>query len=321
MKVPEKDRSPRGGRQWLRLLIVKDFTPGSSPQDDRRLEKLRWSVFIALHLVCFAALWTGISPTALLVALGLYLARMFFIGGFYHRYFSHKTFKASRGVQFAMAAAGCTAGQRGPLWWAGHHRYHHAHTERPEDPHSPRQRGLFVAHMGWFMKAENWPTPARYVRDWARFRELRWIDRYDFLPFFALAALAWGTGALLARFAPQLHTNGAQMLVVGFFWSTIALYHGTYTINSLAHLWGRRSYATRDDSRNNGLLALLTLGEGWHNNHHFYPGAARQGVRWWELDITYWGLRLCAGLGLIRRLRPVPERVFAAAKRTPDRAC
>ncbi|MGH8274362.1 MAG: acyl-CoA desaturase, partial [Gammaproteobacteria bacterium] len=273
------------------------------------------------HLACFAALWTGISPTALLVALGLYLARMFFIGGFYHRYFSHKAFKASRGVQFGMAVAGCTAGQRGPLWWAGHHRYHHAHTERPEDPHSPRQRGLFVSHMGWFMKAENWPTPARYVRDWARFPELRWIDRYDFLPFFALAAFAWGTGALLARFAPQLHTTGAQVLVVGFFWSTIALYHGTYTINSLAHLWGRRSYATRDDSRNNGLLALLTLGEGWHNNHHFYPGAARQGFRWWELDITYWGLRLCASVGLIRHLRPVPARVFAAAEHARDRTC
>jgi stearoyl-CoA desaturase (delta-9 desaturase) len=306
----------------LRLLIVKEFTPGESSTDDRRLERLRWSIFIALHLACFAALWTGVSPTALLVAAGLYVVRMFFIAGFYHRYFSHKTFKASRGMQFAMAAAGCTAGQRGPLWWAGHHRYHHAHADRPEDPHSPRERGLFIAHMGWFMKTENWPTPSRYARDWARFPELRWIDRYDFLPFFGLAALCWLAGSLLARLAPQLHTDGAQMLVVGFLWSTIAVYHGTYTINSLAHRWGRRPYATRDDSRNNGLLALITLGEGWHNNHHFYPGSVRQGFRWWELDIAWLGLRALAGLGLIRQLRPVPARVLAAAETlSPDRTC
>ncbi len=312
-----KTDNSSGVGHWLRQLVAKEFTNETSPAETLRLVRLRWGLFIALHLACLAAIWTGVSAFALLVALGLYLIRMFFLAAFYHRYFSHKSFKASRGFQFLMAVAGCTAGQRGPLWWAGHHRYHHAHADKPEDLHSPRQRGFFVAHMGWFMKTENWPTPRKYIRDWAHYPELRWIDRWDFAPFFALAAMAWMTGALLARFAPSLHTSGAQMLIVGFLWSTIALYHATYTINSLAHRWGSRPYATRDDSRNNGLLALITLGEGWHNNHHFYPGSTRQGFRWWELDIAWLGLCALSALGLIHRLRPVPQRVQAARASEP----
>jgi stearoyl-CoA desaturase (delta-9 desaturase) len=273
---------------------------------------MRWGGFIGFHLLALAALWTGVSLTALAVAGLLYVGRMFFITGFYHRYFSHKAFRASRPMQFAMAAAGCTAGQRGPLWWAGHHRHHHAHADDAADPHSPARLGLFTAHMGWFLRDENYATPWKYVRDWARYPELRWLNRYDMVPFLALAAAVYGLGAGLARFAPALGTDGPQLLVVGFIWSSIALYHATYTINSLAHRWGSRRYATGDDSRNNGVLALITLGEGWHNNHHFYPGSARQGFRWWELDGTYYGLRLMAAVGLIRDLRPVPASVLEA---------
>ena len=297
---------------WLRLF-VSDDTPGAAAvSNDRRIQAVRWAVFIGFHLSALAALWTGLSLTAVAVAVLLYVARMFFITGFYHRYFSHKAFRASRPVQFAMAAAGCTAGQRGPLWWAGHHRHHHAHADDAADPHSPARQGLFTAHMGWFLRDENYATPWKYVRDWARYPELRWLNRYDMVPFLALAGAVYGLGAALARFAPALGTDGPQMLVVGFIWSTIALYHATYTINSLAHRWGSRRYATGDDSRNNGVLALITLGEGWHNNHHFYPGSARQGFRWWELDATYYGLRLMAAMGLIRDLRPVPASVLEA---------
>jgi len=294
---------------WWRLLVSDQPDQGVPQPGDWLVGLIRWSFFIGLHLACLAVVFVGVSPVAVGVAAGLYLARMFFVTAFYHRYFSHKAFRASRGVQLAMAVAGCTAGQRGPLWWAGHHRYHHAHADRPEDRHSPAIRGLFDAHMGWFLRPENYATPWKYVRDWARYPELRWLNRFDMLPFLALGAATYGLGALLEAHAPGLGTSGPQMLVWGFLISTVALYHATYTINSLAHRWGRRRYATADDSRNNGLLALLTLGEGWHNNHHFYPGAARQGFRWWELDPTYYGLLGLAGMGLIRDLRPVPASV------------
>ena len=297
---------------WLRLLVSDETGRTGEDSGGRAVQASRWFAFGAFHLLALAALWTGISVVAVAVAVLLYAARMFFITGFYHRYFSHKAFRASRPVQFAMAAAGCTAGQRGPLWWAGHHRHHHAHADDADDPHSPAQQGLFTAHMGWFLRDENYATPWKYVRDWARYPELRWLNRYDMVPFLALAAAVYGLGGALAHFAPGLGTDGPQMLVVGFIWSSIALYHATYTINSLAHRWGSRRYATGDDSRNNGVLALITLGEGWHNNHHFYPGSARQGFRWWELDATYYGLRLMAAMGLIRDLRPVPASVLEA---------
>ena len=130
-----------------------------------------------------------------------------------------------------------------------------------------------------------------------------------------LAVALYALGALLARVAPALGTDGPQMLVWGFFVSTVVLFHATVTINSLAHRYGRRRFATRDDSRNNLWLALLTFGEGWHNNHHFYPGSARQGFRWYEIDLTWYGLRLMQALGLVWELRPVPSWVMQRAVR------
>jgi stearoyl-CoA desaturase (delta-9 desaturase) len=291
---------------WTRWLV------GDGPGDTGRLEGgpfltgMRWAVFAGLHLACLAVLWVGVSATAVAVAVALYLLRMGSITAFYHRYFSHRTFRTSRAFQFVMAVAGCTAGQRGPLWWAGHHRRHHAHADGPEDVHSPARVGFFQSHMGWFLAPENYPTPWRYVSDWRKYPELVWLNRLEALPVLALAAGLFGAGEALAAWAPGAGTDGPQLLVWGFVVSTVAVYHATYTINSLAHSWGRRRFATGDDSRNNGLLALLTLGEGWHNNHHFAPGSARQGFRWWELDATWYGLRALAAVGLIWDLRPVP---------------
>ncbi len=298
---------------WLRWLL------GDSPDDDRGLDPgkgltaLRWAAFIGLHLGCLGVLWVGASATAVTVATVLYLARMAFITGFYHRYFAHRAFRTSRAFQLVMALLGCTAGQRGPLWWAGHHRRHHAHADGPQDVHSPARVGLFHSHMGWFLDPANYATPWGYIRDWRRFPELVWVNRLEALPFLGLAGLAYGLGEALAAWAPAAGTNGFQMLVWGFFVSTVALYHGTYTINSLAHRWGRRRFATADDSRNNGLLSLVTLGEGWHNNHHFAPSSACQGFRRWEVDPTYWLLRGLAALGLIWDLRPIPGRVHRPA--------
>jgi stearoyl-CoA desaturase (delta-9 desaturase) len=253
----------------------------------------------------------GASPTAVAVAIGLYGLRMFAITGFYHRYFAHRAFRTSRAFAFLMALVGASAAQRGPLWWAAHHRRHHVRSDEEDDLHSPRHRGFWRSHAGWFMTREAFATEERYVRDWLRHPELRLLNRFDWIaPALLLGALV-AAGELLARFAPGLGTDGPQLAVWGFAISTVAVYHATFTINSLAHRWGRRRYATRDDSRNNLLLALLTLGEGWHNNHHHHAASARQGFYWWEIDLTYYGLVVLSWLGLVRDLRPVPARVRA----------
>ncbi len=275
----------------------------------RQIAWLRVLPFIGLHLGCLTAFWTGVSATALTVAAALYALRMFAITGFYHRYFSHKAFRASRAMQFLFALLGASAAQRGPLWWASHHRHHHAHADREADAHSPRHHGLLWSHLGWFLARGNFTTRLALVPDLARYPELRFLDRYDVLVPVLLALGLYGIGEWLALAHPALGTDGPMLLVWGFCISTIALYHATFLVNSLAHRVGSRRYAVRDTSRNNFWLALLTFGEGWHNNHHRYPGSARQGFHWWEIDLTYYGLRALAAVHLIRDLRPVPEAI------------
>ena len=266
--------------------------------------------FILMHLGVFAIVWVGWSPVAVGVAVALYLLRMFAITGFYHRYFSHRTFTSGRFFQFIMALTGTMAVQRGPLWWAAHHRYHHRHSDEHGDSHSPGQHGFWWSHVGWFLTRSGTPTRDRLVRDWLRYPELVFLDRFDMVGPVLLAAFTVGLGWWLERALPSLHTSAAQMFVWGFVISTVACYHATYTINSLSHQFGSRRFDTGDDSRNNWLLALLTLGEGWHNNHHHYPAAARQGFYWWEIDLTYYCLRALAAAGIISRLKPVPAKVL-----------
>lgn len=280
-----------------------------------RIDWLRAIPFIGMHLACVAALWVGVSSIAVIVAVALYAVRMFAITGFYHRYFSHRTFRTSRAVQFVFALIGASSVQRGPLWWAAHHRNHHRHADTAADPHSPSQHGFWWSHAGWFLTRGGFRTDWARIPDLAGYPELRWLDRYDTVVPVLLAAALFGIGALLERLAPGLGTSGPQLLVWGFFISTVVLFHATVTINSLAHRFGRRRFDTRDDSRNNLWLALLTFGEGWHNNHHFFPGTARQGFRWWEIDLTWYGLRTLALLGLVRDLKPVPAWVLAKARR------
>jgi stearoyl-CoA desaturase (delta-9 desaturase) len=290
--------------------------PGDEGED--RVDWARVLPFVAIHVACLGAFATGASATAVTVAATLFLVRMFAITAFYHRYFSHRAFRTSRAAQFVFALLGASAVQRGPLWWAAHHRHHHAHADRQEDPHSPVQHGFLRSHCGWFLARENFATRLARVPDLARYPELRWLDRYDAVVPAVLAALLFGTGAWLERAAPHLGVSGAQLLVWGFCISTVVLWHATFTINSLAHRFGSRRYATRDDSRNNAWLALLTLGEGWHNNHHRYPAAARQGFFWWEIDVAWYGLRLLEALGVVRDLTPVPAAIRDSHRRVRD---
>lgn len=280
-----------------------------------RIDWLRVVPFVGLHLACLGVIWVGFSWFALSVAVLLYAVRMFAITGFYHRYFSHRAFKTSRPVQFLFGLIGASSVQRGPLWWAAHHRHHHRHSDQPVDLHSPSQHGFWRSHMGWFLTPRAFAIDWKLIPDLARYPELRFLDRFDILVPVALACVLFFGGNWLQAAAPGLGTSGPQLLIWGFFVSTVVLFHATVTINSLAHVWGRRRYPTRDTSRNNLWLALLTFGEGWHNNHHHYPASARQGFYWWEVDVSYYLLKALSWVGLVWDLKPVPERIRASRSR------
>jgi stearoyl-CoA desaturase (Delta-9 desaturase) len=253
--------------------------------------------FATIHLACFAVIWTGVSSRAVVLGLALYVVRIFAIGAGYHRYFAHRAFRTSRVFQFGLAFLSLMSAQRVLLWWAAKHRQHHMYSDTDADLHSPVRRGFLYAHVGWIFLRRNDATDYGLVKDLARCEELVWLERHSYLPLAALAFSTW----LIADWPG---------LVIGFCWSTVAVWHVTFSVNSLSHIVGRRRYITGDHSRNNWLLALLTMGEGWHNNHHAYQASARQGFRWWELDMTYYALCALSRLGIVWDLRVPPEAVM-----------
>ncbi len=293
----------------LRRWFVNDsFVDG-----DERIDLLRVVPFILLHIGALMAFWVGVAWIDVTVAVALYWIRMFAITAFYHRYFSHRAFDTSRPVQFVFALLAASAAQRGPLWWAGVHRRHHAEADTDADPHSPRH-GFLYAHLGWFLTREHFATDLERVKDWARFPELVWLDRYDSAVPVVTAASLFGFGAALQHWLPSLGTSGLQMLLWGYCVSTVVLLHATLLVNSVTHRFGKRRYNTRDDSRNLRWLSWLTLGEGWHNNHHRFAASARQGFFAGEIDLSYRILRALEWIGLVRNLRPVPAAVLAEAR-------
>jgi stearoyl-CoA desaturase (delta-9 desaturase) len=296
-------------RAWFDTSSLEAPAGAGLDPKDNRIDLLRVLPFIAMHIACIAVFWVGVSAFAVGVAVGLYAIRMFALTGFYPRYFSHRSFRTSRTLQFVFAVIGASSVQRGPLWWAAHHRNHHQNADTALDPHSPTLRGFVWSHVGWFLTPRGFRTDWKRIPDLARYPELRWLDRYDILVPILLAVALFGLGIVLHHVAPGLGTSGGQLVTWGFFISTTVLFHATVTINSLAHRFGTRRFPTPDDSRNNVWLALITFGEGWHNNHHFFPSSTRQGFAWYELDLTYYGLRLLEAVGLVRNLRPIPARV------------
>jgi stearoyl-CoA desaturase (delta-9 desaturase) len=263
--------------------------------------------FLFMHLACLLVLWTGMSAAAVVACFVLYVVRMFAITAGFHRLLSHRSYRTGRLFQFLLAFVGTASYQKGPLWWASHHRRHHLHVDTEADLHSPITRTLWQSHVGWFMSRDSEPTDVRLIPNLLKYRELRWLDKYYQLPPLMLAAATFLLGLLLGRYFPGLGTSGWQMLVWGFFVSTVLLYHGTFTVNSIAHLFGSRRFETADNSRNNLLVALITLGEGWHNNHHHYPSSERQGFRWWEIDVSHYVLQTLAWAGIVHDLRKPPK--------------
>lgn len=305
--------------QW----IDADYAPGGAEamrNEPDRVDWVRCIPFLILHLGCLGVIWTGVSPFAVGAAVFLYVVRMFAVTGIYHRYFSHKSYSTTRFGQFLLALWGGTCVQRGPLWWAYHHRHHHLHSDDPEDAHSPHVHGFLWSHVGWITSRRNFPTDYSKVKDLAKFPELVFLNRFDAVVPIAFALALFGFGSALEAWAPGLGTNGPQMLVWGFFISTTFLFHGTSCINSLAHLMGRRRYQTTDDSRNSFILAIITLGEGWHNNHHRYQSATRNGFYWWEFDPTYYGLKAMSLTGFIWGLKAVPESVLEEGRNAEHHA-
>jgi stearoyl-CoA desaturase (delta-9 desaturase) len=271
--------------------VVRVFRDGAAPF---------WSV----HLACLAALYTGVTWSALAVCLALFWLRMFGVTAGYHRYFSHRSYKTSRPFQFVLALLGTLAVQKGVLWWSANHRVHHKYSDQEGDIHSPVQRGFWWAHVGWILGPDYEATDLDRIPDMAKYPELRWLNEHYLVPPVALAVVLYLVG-------------GPTWLVWGFFVSTTVLWHATFTINSLAHVWGTRRYDTTDASRNNLWLALLTMGEGWHNNHHRYMNSARQGFFWWEIDLSYYVLRVLSWCGLVWDLHQPPRKLLAPVPAPP----
>jgi len=275
------------------------------PPDPR--EKINWlssAPFFGFHALAVAALIIGVDTAALLLCGVLYFVRMFFITAGYHRYFSHRSFKTGRTMQFLLALGGTTAVQKGPLWWAAYHRKHHLYADTDRDIHSP-QRGFWWSHAGWILCDKYKKVDYKDIRDLAKYPELRFLDRQHWI----------GPTALLIACALA---DGYRGVLTGFFLSTVLLWHGTFAVNSIAHLFGRRRYETSDTSRNSLVVALITNGEGWHNNHHHYPTSARQGFFWWEIDLSYYLLYGLSTVGLVHDVRTPPQRILLGQIRTAN---
>ncbi|MHB0972362.1 MAG: acyl-CoA desaturase [Thermoanaerobaculia bacterium] len=257
--------------------------------------------FLLVHLAAIGVVFAGFSWAGIALCLASYYLRMFAVTAGFHRYFSHRTYKLGRVPQFLLAFLGGTAAQKGVLWWASHHRNHHKYSDTPADLHSPVQYGFLWSHIGWILSEKSAAPDYANIPDLVKYPELRWLDRNQYLPTMLYAI------ALTLAFGPV-------GLVYGYFLSTVLLWHGTFSINSIMHVFGRRVFGTSDDSRNSMIFALVTMGEGWHNNHHFYPGSAAQGFRWWQIDMSYYALWIGEKLRIVRGLRRPPQ--LAALART-----
>ncbi len=263
---------------------------------DEKVDFWRSIPFLFVHVTALLAFFAPFHWYYPVVALALYYVRMFGITAGYHRYFSHRSYKTSRWFQFVLAFLGTLSTQKGVLWWAAHHRDHHKYSDMPEDIHSPK-KGMFWSHVGWILCPKFDATKFDRIRDFAKYPELRLLNRFYIVPPLMLVAALWAIG-------------GWQLTAWGFSLSTALLWHGTFTINSLAHVFGSRRYETTDTSRNNFWLALLTMGEGWHNNHHHYQSTANQGFYWYEIDASYYILKVMSWLGLVWDLRTPPRHIL-----------
>jgi stearoyl-CoA desaturase (delta-9 desaturase) len=262
---------------------------------DSRYSRPAVAAYVLLHLGCLGAFFVPFDRDALWIFCGAYFIRGFGVSVVYHRYFAHRTFDLSRGMQFLFGLYGTTTVLGGPLWWAATHRDHHRHADTPRDIHSPRYQGFVYSHCGWFLAHANRDVDLSMVRDLARFPEIVFLER-------------WGAAFKLLYIALAYGLFGVVGLIWGFFVPTVVAIQMVHWIQSVSHsIGGYRRYPTRDDSRNHWLFGVLSFGEGYHHNHHTFPGSARMGLRWWEIDLGYYVLLGLAAVGVVHDLR-VPVR-------------
>jgi stearoyl-CoA desaturase (delta-9 desaturase) len=274
-------------------------------ESDHRINWKGSVPFFGLHVAAIVGIVAlGWSWKGFALAVTLYVVRMFFVTAGYHRYFAHRSFRTGRAMQLVFALGAMSSSQKGVVWWAARHRQHHKYSDQPGDVHSAVRDGFWWSHLGWVLAYDTQTTDLQRVRDLAGYPELMWLNRRWWVPPATLGVSSFLIG-------------GWGGLVWGFFLSTVMLWHGTFTINSLTHLFGSQRYTTTDNSRNNPVLALITLGEGWHNNHHYYQRSVRQGFFWWEVDLSYYVLRAMALVGLVWDLHLPSEGVRRGEKAGP----
>ncbi len=262
----------------------------------RKNDKINWITSIALilfHLGAVGALfmftWKALAITAVLYWMGI----GFGIGMGYHRLHTHRSYRVPKFIEYFFAVCGTLTLEGGPIFWVATHRVHHQNSDHAGDPHSPHDGG-FWAHMGWIIfgdsKHNNTQLMSRYAPDLARDRFYLWLNSYHYVPLVALGLILLATG-------------GIRMVLWGVCLRVVVGLHATWLVNSATHMWGSRRFITRDDSRNSWWVALLTFGEGWHNNHHAHPTSARHGLAWYELDITWLQIRFLQLVGLARSVK------------------
>jgi len=283
------------------ILASSEAEAEAAPTRKHRYEWGAMIPWFLTHLAVLGAVWSGVTWQAVAVLFGLFFFRIFSVTAFHHRYFSHRTYSTSRWFQFLMAWSAQTSTQRGVLWWAAHHRAHHLYSDTERDIHSAKQDGFWHSHAGWIF-SDNSETDWKRIKDFAKYPELRWLNTWWLVP-----TVVTGVAVFLLF--------GWSGLFLGFFGSQILAWHSTYVINSLCHVWGNRRWDTKDTSRNNLWLALLTWGEGWHNNHHHYMNSCRQGFYWWEIDPTYYVIKMLSWVGLVWDIKEPPAKVLEDGRR------
>ncbi len=288
---------------------------GQARRQDEKVDWVGSTGFFAVHLAAFAVFFVAFSWWAVAFAVFSYGLRMFGITAGFHRYFAHRSYSAPRWFQFVLGLIGTCASQMGPLWWAAHHRHHHLYSDKPKDIHSPVLRGFWWSHMGWIICKRYEKTEYSMIKDFTIYPEIMWLNKYHLVVSISYATFCFAVGAVAGRLFPEAGISGLQFLVWGYFFSTVFVYHGTFTINSLSHVWGWKRFDVSDESRNNPVLALITMGEGWHNNHHRFPNSARQGLKWWEYDISHGILKILSWVGFVHSLKKPSAVDVLTAKR------
>lgn len=283
-----------------------------SIQPGERVSIVKFRVWL-LHAASCLAFFIPVTRELVLVAVIGFFVRVFSWEAGSHRYFSHRSFKTTRAFQLFLAVLSAASAQRGPIWWATHHRRHHRFSDKKGDPHSPIQQGFWHAHMGWLFDQDKLSTDLNDAKDLSRYPELVFINKYHYVFPYAVLTAFFVLGHFTSLFGRT--GIGISAAIWGFFVPTLLSLHSTFLVNTITHgqpiKWIRsRRFSTSDASCNSWIFSIPTMGASWHNNHHRYMNSARAGFYWWEMDLTFYVLKALSVLGIVWDLNEVPKKVL-----------